>query len=66
MGGKVTMVQMQCAAGVRELELEHAERILQNGLNKPSGWELIDKDYEFKDGHISRRHKEEGNGKKGA
>ena len=66
MAGKVTLVQMQCAAGVRELELEHAERILQNGLQKPSGWELTDKDYEFVDGHISRKNKGEGSGQKGA
>lgn len=66
MGAKVTTVKMQCAAGVSELEIEHAERILQGGLVKPSGWELIDKDYEFKDGHINRRNKKEGSGEKGA
>ena len=66
MGGKVTLVKMQCAAGVKELEIDHAERILVNGLQKPSGWELTDNDYEFVDGHINRKNKGEGSGKKGA
>lgn len=64
MGAKSTTVKMQCDAGVREFDIETAERILTE--HKRSGWVLFDEDFEFKDGHINRRNKKEGSGKKGA
>lgn len=65
--GKTTTVILRCKAlGNREFEISHAERLLS--MAKNGGWELADKEYEYKDGIIVRRNskknigaKEEGN-----
>ena len=63
MGAKITTVKLRSDAGVQSFEIEHAERILTE--HERSGWVLDDEEYEFSNGHINRRNKEKGSGKKG-
>lgn len=64
MAAKVTTVKLRCEAGVRSFDIETAERILTEHLR--SGWILDDEQFIIENGHISRRNKEKGSGKKGA
>lgn len=64
MAAKVTSVKLKCEAGVKSFDIDTAERILTEHTR--SGWVLDDENFIIKDGHISRRHKEESCGKKGA
>lgn len=64
MAAKVTTVKLRCSSGVRSFDIETAERILTDHLR--SGWILDDEQFIIENGHISRRHKEKGSGKKGA
>lgn len=52
--GKVTMVRLTCPSlGEREFEVSHAERLLS--MQNNGGWQLSDKEYEYKNGSISRK-----------
>lgn len=64
MAAKVTEVKLRCDAGVKSFDIETAERILTE--HRRSGWVLDDEQFIIENGHISRRHKEKGSGKKGA
>lgn len=56
---KTTTVILTCpSCGDREFEVNHAERLLR--MQKNGGWQLKDKEYEFKDGYITRRDTKKG------
>lgn len=58
---KTTLVALECKAlGVREFEISHAERILNMKPN--GGWELADKNFNFKNGIIERNTKKTNDG----
>jgi hypothetical protein len=55
---KITIITLECPAlGRRDFEVSHAERLLAMPNN--GGWQLPkDSPYDYQDGSISRRNKE--------
>lgn len=55
MAAKTTTVCLFCEAiGAKEFEISHAERLLS--MRNNGGWVLSDKEFEFKNGVISKRN----------
>ena len=56
------MVTLQAGVIIKEFDFATAERI----LNRPNngGWKLADKDFEFKNGVLTKRNTEKDKGKK--
>lgn len=53
MNAKSTRVRLRAGQREESFEISHAERILNMPNN--GGWELSDKEYQYKDGIIKRR-----------
>ena len=62
MNAKATMVTLQAGVIIKEFDFETAERILNWPNN--GGWRLADKEFEFKDGVLTKRNTEKDKGKK--
>ena len=62
MNAKATMVTLQAGVIIKEFDFETAEKILNIPNN--GGWELADKDFEFKNGVLTKRNTKEDKGKK--
>lgn len=56
------MVTLQAGVIIKEFDFETAERILNWPNN--GGWKLADKDFEFKNGVLTKRNTKEDKGKK--